>query len=93
MPATCASCLQPALLPARCSAGILPASNHPACLASPPKVAMPDTDAPWFKLKVEIDPAIEDVKNQEITISGKDPAAMLARVEARLRGEGSEGNA
>ena len=26
-------------------------------------------------------------------ISGKDPTAMLARVEARLRGEGSEGTA
>jgi hypothetical protein len=41
----------------------------------------------------EIDPTIEEMKNQEITISGKDPAAMLARVEARLRGQGSEGTA
>jgi hypothetical protein len=39
----------------------------------------------------EIDPTIEEVKSQEITIFGKDPAAMLARVEARLRGMGSEG--
>ena len=39
----------------------------------------------------EIDPTIEEVKNQEITISGTDPGAMLARVEARLRGKGSEG--
>ena len=55
---------------------------------------MPDADAPSFKLKVEItDPNLEEAKNQEITISGKDPAAMLARVEARLRGKGSEGTA
>ena len=54
---------------------------------------MPDADAPSFKLKVEItDAAIEVAKNQEITISGKDPAAaMLVRLEARLQGKGSEG--
>jgi len=53
---------------------------------------MSDTDALSFKLRVEItDPTVEEVKNQEITISGKDPAAMLARVEARLRGKGSQG--
>jgi hypothetical protein len=51
-------------------------------------VVFPVGDSP-----TEIDPTIEEVKNQEITISGKDPAAMLARVEARLRGKGSEGNA
>ena len=33
----------------------------------------------------EIDPTIEEAKNHEITISGKDPDAMLARAEARLR--------
>jgi len=33
----------------------------------------------------EIDPTVEEAKNREITISGKDPAALLARVEARLR--------
>jgi len=55
---------------------------------------MADTDAPSFKLAATItDPTIEEVKSQEITVSGKDPAAMLVRVEARLRGKGSEGNA
>jgi len=55
---------------------------------------MPDADAPSFKLKVEItDPNLEEAKNQEITISGKDPAAMLARVEARLRESRGEGTA
>jgi len=39
---------------------------------------------------VEIDPGLEEVKGQEITLSGKDPAAMLARLEARLRGKGSQ---
>ena len=52
---------------------------------------MSDTDAPSFKLKSEItDPNLEEAKNQEITLSGKDPAAMLARLEARLRGKGSQ---
>jgi hypothetical protein len=45
---------------------------------------MPDTDTPSFKLRVEIDPTIEEAKNQEITISGKNHDLMLARVEARL---------
>ena len=55
---------------------------------------MSDADAPSFKRKFEItDPNLEEEKNRDITISGKDPAAMLARVEARLRGEGSEGTA
>jgi hypothetical protein len=54
-----------------------------------------DAEIPSFKLKVEItDPNLEEAKNQGISMSGKDPAAaMLARVEAWLRGKGSEGNA
>jgi post-segregation antitoxin (ccd killing protein) len=52
---------------------------------------MPDADAPSFKLEVEItDPNFEEAKNRELNISGKDHAAMLARVEARLRGKGSQ---
>jgi hypothetical protein len=55
---------------------------------------MSDADAPSFKLRVEItDPNLEEAKNRDITIAGKDPAAMLARVEGRLLGKGSDGTA
>jgi len=40
---------------------------------------------------VEVDSTAEEVKDGQITLSGKDAAAMLARVEARLRGKGSQG--
>ena len=42
-------------------------------------VVFPAGDAP-----AEVDPAVEELRSQEIIVSGKDPDLMLARVEARL---------
>lgn len=42
---------------------------------------------------IEIDPTIEDAKNKEIIVSGKDSDAMLARVGERLGEDGGEDTA